>query len=114
MQIKEEKQDDVPIVSINEHLDTVSAPQFHARLLGLINAGERRLIVDCAQLEYVNSAGLKVFLLAAKELDSLGGQLVLCALSPSVLMVFETIGLTRIMNIAGTRDDALRSIRGPA
>jgi anti-anti-sigma factor len=114
MQIKEEKQADVVIVSIDNHLDTVSAPQFEARLLGLIGAGERRVIVDCAQLEYVNSAGLKVFLLAAKELESLGGQFVLCTLSPGVLMVFETIGFTRIMNIAATREEALRRIRGPA
>ena len=114
MQIKEEKQDDVLIVSINEHLDTVSAPQLEARLMGLIGAGERRLIVDCARLEYVNSAGLKVFLLAAKELESLGGQLIFCTLAPGVLLVFETIGFTRIMNIAVTRDDALRSIRGAA
>ena len=114
MQIKEEKQDDVVIVSIDDHLDTVSAPQFEARLLGLIDAGERRLIVDCAKLEYVNSAGLKVFLVAAKEVESLGGQLVLCTLAPGVFMVFETVGFTRIMNIAATRDDALRRIRGPA
>jgi anti-anti-sigma factor len=114
MQIKEEKQDDVVIVSIDDHLDTVSAPQFEARLLGLIEAGERRLIVDCAQLEYINSAGLKVFLLAAKELESLGGQLVFCTLAPGVLMVFETIGFTRIMTITSTRDDALQKIRGPA
>ena len=114
MQIKEEKLDDVLIVSVKEHLDTVSAPQFEARLLGLIDAGERRLIVDCAQLEYINSAGLKVFLLAAKELESLGGQLVFCALAPGVLMVFETIGFTRIMTITSTRDDALQKIRGPA
>jgi anti-anti-sigma factor len=114
MQIKEEKQDDALIVSIDDHLDTVSAPQFEARLMGLIGAGERRLIVDCAQLEYINSAGLKVILLAAKELESLGGKFVLCTLAPGVLMVFETIGFTRIMNIAATRDDALRSIRSPA
>ena len=114
MQIKEEKQDDVVIVSIDDHLDTVSAPQFEARLMNLIRAGERRLVVDCAQLEYINSAGLKVFLLAAKELESLGGKFVLCTLSPSVFMVFETIGFDRIMSIAATRDDALRSIRSPA
>jgi anti-anti-sigma factor len=114
MQTKEEKQDDVVVVSIDDHLDTVSAPQLEACLMRLIRAGERQLVLDCARLEYVNSAGLKVLLLAAKELESLGGKFVLCTLAPGVLMVFETIGFDRIMNIAATRDDALRSIRGPA
>lgn len=74
--------------------------------------GERRIVVDCASLDYVNSAGLKVFLLAAKRLETLGGKLVLCALTPSVLMIFEMIGFTRIMKIVASREEALRRPRG--
>jgi anti-anti-sigma factor len=62
----------------------------------------------------VNSAGLKVFLLAAKRLEPLGGKLVLCSLAPSVLMIFEMIGFTRIMKITATREDALQALRGEA
>src|SRR5690349_17450858 len=105
MQIKEEKNGEVMIVTIDDHLDTASAPVFETRLLGLIDAGERKVLIDCAPLEYVNSAGLKVFLLAAKKLETLGGQFILCALAPSVLMIFEMIGFTRIMKIAATRED---------
>ena len=114
MQIKEEKLGDVMIVTINDHLDTSSAPSFESQLLGMIDRGEKKVLVDCGSLEYVNSAGLKVFLLAAKKLEPLGGQLVLCALQPSVLMIFEMIGFTRIMKIAATREDALPSFRGAA
>ena len=109
MQLHEQKQGDVMIVTIDDHLDTAAAPGFEQRLLGLIEAGERKVLVDCAPLEYVNSAGLKVFLLAAKKLEPLGGQLILCALAPSVMMIFEMIGFTRIMKIAPTRADALRA-----
>lgn len=112
MQIQEEKQDGVLIVKIDDHLDTASSTVFETRLMGLIDAGEHRVLVDCGSLEYVNSAGLKVFLLAAKKLESLGGQLVLCALAPSVLMIFEMIGFTRIMKIVPTRDQALRCFSG--
>ena len=75
------------VVSITEHLDTVSAPIFESRLLGLVDQGERQLVVDCGALDYVNSAGVKVFLLAAKRLEPLGGKLILCALSSSVGML---------------------------
>jgi anti-anti-sigma factor len=109
MQINENKQGDVMIVTIDDHLDTVSAPAFEQRLLGLIESGERKVLVDCAPLEYVNSAGLKVFLLAAKKLEPVSGQLIICSLAPSVLMIFEMIGFTRIMKIAATREDALRA-----
>ena len=78
----------------------------------MIDRGARKVLVDCGPLEYVNSAGLKVFLLAAKKLETLGGKLVLCALAPSVLMIFEMIGFTRIMKIVPTRDEGLRAMSG--
>jgi stage II sporulation protein AA (anti-sigma F factor antagonist) len=109
MQIKEEKHGDVMIMNIDDHLDTAAAPQFEQRLLGLIDAGERKVLVDCSKLEYVNSAGLKVFLLAAKKLEPLNGTLIISSLVPSVLMIFEMIGFTRIMKIAATREDGLRA-----
>lgn len=114
MQIKEDKQGEILIVRVSEHLDTASSTIFESRLLGLVDRGERLIVVDCGELEYVNSAGLKVFLLAAKRLEPLGGKLVLCALAPSVLMIFEMIGFTRIMKIVPTLDEALRVVRGEA
>ncbi len=114
MQIKESKQGDVLILTVSEHLDSATSPIFESRLLGLIDRGERKIVVDCGSLEYVNSAGLKVFLLAAKRLEPLTGKLVLCALAPSVLMIFEMIGFTRIMKIVPSIDDAMKALGGEA
>ncbi len=114
MQINEQKQGDVMIVAIDDHLDTIAAPAFEQRLLGLIDGGERKLIVDCSALQYVNSAGLKVFLLTAKKIETLGGQLVICSLAASVLMIFEMIGFTRIMKIAPNREEALLALGSSA
>lgn len=110
MQINEQKQGDVMIVSIDDHLDTMAAPAFEQRMLGLIDGGERKIVVDCSALQYVNSAGLKVFLLAAKKLEPLGGQMIVCSLAASVMMIFEMIGFTRIMKISPSREEALRAL----
>jgi anti-anti-sigma factor len=112
MQIKESKQGEILVLTISEHLDSSTAAVFESRMLGLIERGERKIVVDCGSLEYVNSAGLKVFLLAAKRLEPLGGTLVLCALAPSVLMIFEMIGFTRIMKIVPSLDEAFKTLGG--
>lgn len=112
MEIKEEKDGEVLIVTVSDHLDSTTAGEFEAKLLALIESGERLIVVDCAPLRYLNSAGLKVFLIAAKRLEIAEGKLVLCALPPTVWTIFETIGFTRIMTIAPARDQALRLIRG--
>ena len=114
MQINEQKQGDVTIVTIDDHLDTATAPHFEERLLGLVDAGALKILIDGAALAYVNSAGLKVFLLAAKKLEPLGGRMVISSLQPSVFMIFEMIGFTRIMKIVPTRDEALRVLETTA
>jgi anti-sigma B factor antagonist len=109
MQIKEEKLGDILVVSIDDHLDTTAAPLLETRLLTLVETGARKLLIDCGNLQYVNSAGLKVFLLVAKKLEG-SGKLVICSLAPSVLMIFEMIGFTRIMTIIPTREEGLQAL----
>ncbi|MDB6155616.1 MAG: anti-sigma-factor antagonist [Chthoniobacteraceae bacterium] len=108
MQIQEERQGDVQIITIDDHLDTSTATLFEARLLGMIDRGTRRILLDCTALSYVNSAGLKVLLLATKKLEPFHGELILCSLSQNVLMIFEMIGFTRIMKIVPDRETALK------
>ncbi len=108
MQIHEQKQGDVLIATVHGQVDSATAPTFEAKLLALIDRGERRLVVDGSMLSYLNSAGLKVFLVAAKKLEPLGGKMALCALAPNVLMIFEMIGFTKIMTIVPSREEALR------
>jgi len=102
------------ILTVSENLDSSTSTIFESRVLAVIERGERRIVVDCGELEYVNSAGLKVFLLAAKRLEPLGGKLVICGLAPSVLMIFEMIGFARIMKIVPSLDDALQALGGNA
>ena len=114
MQICEEIDGDRLIVSLQGHLDTAAAPSFEQRLLAVIEQGARRVVVDCGGVDYVNSAGLKTFLLAAKRLDTVKGKFVLCALKPNVSLILETIGFDRIMTILPTREAALQSVGGEA
>jgi anti-anti-sigma factor len=113
MQIREEKQGDVLIVAIDDHLDTAAAPALESKLEELIGSGNHRILMDCADLLYVTSAGLKVFLVTAKKLEPLGGQLVISGLQSSVLMIFEMIGFTRIMKVVPTREEALQVLASP-
>jgi|SRR5687768_9199596 stage II sporulation protein AA (anti-sigma F factor antagonist) len=106
MDIVETKAPDAVTLALKGRLDGASSPGFEERVLALINAGEHRLVVDLAQLDYISSVGLRVFMLAAKRLKPLGGRIVLCALQPSVKQVFEIAGFATIFPITATRDEA--------
>ena len=83
------------IVNIIGRLDTVSAPQLEKFILENI-AKMNTLTLDCAELEYVSSAGLRVLLSAQKKLKSGMKLKNVCEL---VMEVFEMTGFVDVLNI---------------
>jgi anti-sigma B factor antagonist len=71
------------------------------------------LIVDCAALDYVSSAGLRVFLLAARAAKHAGIGFALCGLRPAVREIFDLSGFSRIMAVHADRATALAQVTGP-
>lgn len=107
MTIENEILQGLSISRLSGHVDTLNASELESSLLALADGGVKQLLVDCTRLEYINSAGLRVFLLAAKRLEAHGGDCAFCGLSPNVRLVFETIGFDRILTLHDTREAAL-------
>jgi anti-sigma B factor antagonist len=108
MEISEDRKADVVILSLSGKLDATTAKTFEDKILAVINSGAQRLAVDLSQLDYVSSSGLRVFLLAAKQLQGTQGKIVLCALKDHVRQVFDLAGFSSVLSIYGSRDEAIR------
>jgi serine/threonine-protein kinase RsbW len=85
--------------------------QLDERLTGVSAAGAG-MIVDCGALDYISSAGLRVFLLAARAAQRAGISFALCALRPAVREVFELSGFSRIIAAHADRATALSLAAG--
>ncbi len=72
------------------------------------------LIIDCSGLEYVSSAGLRVFLLAARTAQRTRIGFAVCSLQQAVREVFELSGFNRVMAVYADRSMALAQLRRPA
>ena len=68
MEIKKEKEGDVLIVNVSGRLDTATCSDFEGELLPAIDDGEHNVLIDCTMLDYISSAGLRVFLTAVKKM----------------------------------------------
>lgn len=110
MHISEDRQPGVLILGLSKRLDATTAKIVEDRILGLIEAGDHRLVLDLARLEYVSSAGLRVFLLAAKRLKAANGRLALSGLNDHVRQVFDIAGFSSILSIYPSRDEAVRYV----
>jgi anti-sigma B factor antagonist len=110
MEITERRTADVVTLSLSGKLDTTTAKTFEATIIGRIDAGDRRFIVDLAHLDYISSSGLRVFVLAAKRLERENGKLALCALKDPVREVFDIAGFTSIFLVHGSHDEAMQRL----
>jgi len=110
MDISEDRKADAVILALSGKLDATTAKTFEDRILGAINSGTQRLVVDLSQLDYVSSSGLRVFILAAKRLQTVDGKIVLCSMKDHVRQVFDLAGFSSMLSIYASRDEAIKSI----
>jgi anti-anti-sigma factor len=101
------EQQGVTVVALAGQLDSRTAPDFEKALLKLVAGGKREILLDLAQLEYVASAGLRIFVMVGKRLQADGGRLALCALNESVLKVLEISGFVPLFPIRPDRKEAI-------
>lgn len=65
------------VVTVTGRLDAMEAPVLRAELGRLITGGIRDLVVDLADVEFVDSAGLAVLVRARRDLRAVGSDVVL-------------------------------------
>lgn len=85
-------------IALTGRLDVASAPllqDFVAALSGPLES----LVVDCAQLEYVSSAGLRALLMAHKRAMRDGSPLVLEQVADTVCEVLDMTGFSKVFDV---------------
>src|SRR5262249_6643562 len=100
----------IDILRLEGELDLAAVEDFEQAINRLIDNGARDLMVDCSGLTSLTSSGLRVFLQAHRRSAGQGGRLIVFSLGDEVYHSFEEIGLTIILRIFESEDDALRSL----
>lgn len=96
MTIDKKIENDTLYVTVEGRLNTMTANEFEQALEPLDDVNN--LIIDMKNLEYVSSAGLRIFLKAQKTISK-KGSMVLKNVCDSVMEVFEMTGFTDILTI---------------
>ena len=88
-------------VAVRGEVDVYTAPQLRDRLYSVIADGIADVVLDLADMTFIDSTGLGVIVGTLKRLRESGGELTLRAPSRSTRKVLEITGLTRILTIVG-------------
>ena len=94
-----------------ERLDIEVAADFRAMLLSLIEQGHRRLVVDLADVGFIDSSGLGALVSALKTLkrSDNGGDVRLARVQAPVVSLLEIIRLNRVFTTYATVEQAVQS-----
>ncbi len=113
IEIQESREGDVLVYSLKGRLDSQTYHEMEREMETWLAAGTNHLVGDLSQLDYISSAGLRVLLLAAKKLAGRGGRMGLCSPQEHVKEVFDITGVSDIIPITGSKEEALKAIEGP-
>ncbi len=110
MEVIEKKQDGICILTLSGRLDANSSEEFREKILQIIEDGAKKVILDCENLNYISSAGLRVVLEATKEIKRHEGKIMLCALQDYIKEVFEIAQFDTFLPIATNVEAALKEL----
>jgi len=98
-------------------LDTDTAHSFDEELERALDSPIKILVLDCAKLDYVSSAGILSILKAQKRMNARGGKTLFGYLQPGVKKVFDivkAVDLSSVFASVEELDEYLDSIQRDA
>jgi anti-sigma B factor antagonist len=89
------------VLALSGELDLASAPELEKALGDLQPKAGQRVLLDLAQLTFMDSTGLGVVVRAKQDTDAAGGVLALTRPTPQVQRLLELVGLLERLVVDG-------------
>lgn len=111
MEVFESKKDGILTLALKGRLDAVTAPSFRETIMAFIDdQREYRILLDCVNMDYVSSAGIRVFFEVIFRLQDLSGKLGCYGVTGNVRKIFSLADLTSEMVVFASQEEALKNI----
>ena len=77
MKVEITQLDNKVMVNFSGRLDTVTSSEFEKELTPFFSMSAAEIILDCNEMEYISSAGLRVILMTHKNITGKGGRFII-------------------------------------
>ena len=96
MNVTIQEQDGKMIAMLDGSLDTAAAAETEKAMSPLNDVTGTDIIIDCTNLTYISSAGLRIFLGILQNAQQKGGHVYIKGITDSVRAVFTITGFSNI------------------
>jgi anti-sigma B factor antagonist len=100
------------LAEITGSIDATSIVQFQNVMDKLVQKGVKNLILDCANVKYINSTGLGTLLKYVDTFESRDGHIAFTKVPSKVMLVMEMLGFNALFTIMPDEAAALRHFSG--
>ncbi|MBQ7530970.1 MAG: STAS domain-containing protein [Paludibacteraceae bacterium] len=99
MNIKIENEGSAIVARLSGRLDTAAAAEIAPDVQALAEQAAGRIILDCTELAYISSSGLRLFLTLRKESAAKSGKLQVRNINADIRQVFMMTGFISLFEI---------------
>ena len=97
----------IEVITLSGDLDASSEARLRHVLDPMCEEPGARVLIDCHDVNYMNSASLGLFRRVHQACQDRGGKLAVCRVHSSVYKVMDLLGLTKVLTITDTREAGL-------
>lgn len=94
----------VKVIKLNKNLNAETSPEFQQEIAQILESGAKIVLVDCQNINFLDSSGLGSLVLAFKTLRDAHIKMVLCSVKEEVRMIFELTSMNQIFEIFPSED----------
>ncbi|MDH6060275.1 STAS domain-containing protein [Chrysosporum bergii ANA360D] len=100
----------VIVLTPQGRLDITTAWQFRLKLQECISKMGKHLVVNLAQVSFIDSSGLTSLVAGMRDADAAQGSFRICNLQPEAKLVFEVTMMDTVFEIFETEEEALEGV----
>jgi stage II sporulation protein AA (anti-sigma F factor antagonist) len=102
---------DVLLIRLSGELDHHTAEELRVKVTDTLEKERiRHIVLNLEHLTFMDSSGLGVILGRYKQIKNLGGEMIVCSISPTVKRLFDMSGLFKIIRLETDEQFALKTL----
>lgn len=111
LDLKVSKVDDVPVVGLSGDVDAFTCQKLRGAILGLLKDGELNVVINLANVRYIDSSGLGTLVGGLARVSEREGDLAIAGANPQVQKVLNITGLNKVFRVYDDDTSAVRSLK---
>ncbi len=104
-------EDDIPVLDVTGEIDIYTTPQFKEAVSAAIDQNKPAIVINMANVTYMDSSGFGTLLSATKRLRPFDGALYLSGCNEAIQRMLQITRLNTIFGVYATEAEALAAAK---